>query len=170
MLDNHALEIKFAKGGRKAGSNQSKQKARTAQLKPTCTILVKNVAFEATKAEIRELFAYVALVIIFAAPLMALCVELKKKKKKKEPLDRSRVCDYQRRWMAALVALHSLTLSPNKRQKMHSSNCRIPISTEDTLVRPCLPAHMIIGSLILACFTVLEFVQNSTAVTQQQQS
>jgi len=57
MLDNHALEIKFAKGGRKAGSNQSKQKARTAQLKPTCTILVKNVAFEATKAEIRELFA-----------------------------------------------------------------------------------------------------------------
>lgn len=61
QLDNHALEITFAKGGRKADAKQQSNKRKAAQgtqMKPTCTILVKNVAFEATKAEIRELFAY----------------------------------------------------------------------------------------------------------------
>lgn len=60
QLDNHALEITFAKGGRKADTKQQSNKRKAAQgtqMKPTCTILVKNVAFEATKAEIRELFA-----------------------------------------------------------------------------------------------------------------
>ena len=67
QLDNHALEITFAKGGRKADAKQQSNKRKAAQgtqMKPTCTILVKNVAFEATKAEIRELFAYAFLCVI----------------------------------------------------------------------------------------------------------
>ncbi|KAL6058709.1 Multiple RNA-binding domain-containing protein 1 [Balamuthia mandrillaris] len=57
-LEGHALELKFAKPTSKAQPTSSKKKQSTATFaqKPTPKLLVKNVAFETTKKELRELF------------------------------------------------------------------------------------------------------------------
>ena len=55
MLDGHALHVKFA--GRGTEEDESKDKA-TAKSRTT-KMIVKNVPFEATKKDVRELFGYV---------------------------------------------------------------------------------------------------------------
>lgn len=57
VLDGHALHVKFA--GRGVEEEQSKDKDGVSSKSRTTKIIVKNVPFEATKKDIRDLFGYV---------------------------------------------------------------------------------------------------------------
>ena len=64
VLDGHELSVKFAGRGREemekeVGVEKGGAKARTTKM------IVKNVPFEATKKDIRDLFRYVVLIIVF---------------------------------------------------------------------------------------------------------
>lgn len=58
-LDGHALHVKFA--GRGADEGDSKVKGDIASKSRTTKMIVKNIPFEATKKDIRDLFAYVVI-------------------------------------------------------------------------------------------------------------
>jgi multiple RNA-binding domain-containing protein 1 len=62
MLDGHALNVKFA--GRGAEEDEGEGgKGKAAKNKTTTKIIVKNVPFEATKKDIRELFGCVTFLL-----------------------------------------------------------------------------------------------------------
>lgn len=59
-LEGHQLEIKFAQRGKEdRGSEGSAGQLKGAQVNTSTKLLVKNVPFEVTRKEIRELFGYV---------------------------------------------------------------------------------------------------------------
>ncbi|GAA5999653.1 hypothetical protein JCM5350_002548 [Sporobolomyces pararoseus] len=58
VLDGHELEIKFAQRGTISTTNNSKSKSKGGSVSETTTkMLVKNVPFEATRKELRQLFS-----------------------------------------------------------------------------------------------------------------
>ncbi len=59
-LDGHALSVKFAGRG-----TEEEQKGKGGVSSTTTKMIVKNVPFEATKKEIRELFGYESINIGF---------------------------------------------------------------------------------------------------------
>ena len=59
MLDGHAIELKIAhragaKGAAKSKSSDSEESSK---------LVVRNIAFEATKQDIRELFRYTRIIV-----------------------------------------------------------------------------------------------------------
>ena len=56
LLDEHAIKLSMAKAKQDDGKNKKTKKNRRADLEASNKILVRNVAFETTKKDIRELF------------------------------------------------------------------------------------------------------------------
>ena len=56
MLDGHTLTLKFSVP--KTEPAQQKRKKTAVEREPTTKIIVRNLAFQATKQELRELFQY----------------------------------------------------------------------------------------------------------------
>ena len=58
-LDGHELKLKFARGQSDLSqpSKSKERKSEDIEVKPTTKLMVKNIAFEATKKELRDLFS-----------------------------------------------------------------------------------------------------------------
>lgn len=63
VLDGHALHVSFA--GRGADETEKSKDAATSSKSRTTKMIVKNVPFEATKKDIRDLFGYAAFILSF---------------------------------------------------------------------------------------------------------
>lgn len=71
VMEGHKLEIKFAMRGKEKEGGK-KEGERTVKEGTTTKIIVKNVPFEITRKEIRELFRYVLILLIGGEVLMGL--------------------------------------------------------------------------------------------------
>jgi multiple RNA-binding domain-containing protein 1 len=59
-VDGHALEVKFAQRGGEAGGDMDKGAKETVGKSKTTKMMVKNLPFEATRKEVKDLFRYVS--------------------------------------------------------------------------------------------------------------
>lgn len=107
VLDGHALHVKFA--GRGAEEADSKDKDGASSKSRTTKMIVKNVPFEATKKDIRELFGYVCHVAWHQAFLADRLVAL---------MDILNPCVSPRNSTHGPVASHSWTLFRGTKQRM----------------------------------------------------
>jgi multiple RNA-binding domain-containing protein 1 len=119
VLDGHALHVKFAGRGAEEeskGKDSMKSKSRTTKM------IVKNVPFEATKKDIRELFGYgfLVLTIFFLVDVDATAHTAI-----------SNRYAYPKNSILAHADSHSSSLYRVSKQKTHTLHCDIPTCLGD---------------------------------------
>jgi multiple RNA-binding domain-containing protein 1 len=121
VFDGHALHVSFA--GRGADEPDSKSADPTSTKSRTTKMIVKNVPFEATKKDIRDLFGYVAVFSIglLIIDLFTLLV----------PMANSNPFVFPRSSTLDPVVLYFFSLSPAMKQRMHTQRYAILICSVD---------------------------------------
>ena len=115
VLDGHALNVKFAGRGKE---EESKDGLTNSKKSRTTKMVVKNVPFEASKKDIRELFGYGCTLSIQPTNLIW---------SESAPKDNSSLCGCQRNSTLELEVSPSLSLLQDRKQKAHLLLYNTPI-------------------------------------------